>query len=405
MGKEKICDPMEGSTIEICDGSDNDCDNETDEELGIIICGIGECAVEINLCINGVEQVCIPGVSVDEICDGLDNDCDGETDEDLTAPDAELTESLCKNQIKICLGENSWQEPDYTQIENYEETEITCDEIDNDCDGDIDEGDLCGADHVCLSGYCTILPAYILITAGYFTMGSPPTESDSDSVETQHEVTLTYDFEIQNTEVTQEQFEILMGYNPSYFSSCGKDCPVEEVDWYEALSYCNALSMQTGYSECFDCSGIEKSVECTLKSQYSKPQDCPGYRLPTEAEWEYAARAGTTTAYYCGDSTSCLGDIAWYGDNADLISHPAGQKMANDWGLYDMSGNEWEWTWDWKGSYEGDATDPVGPSTGSTKVLRGGSFRSSADGCRSAYRDFFRPYGRSISFRPVRTIQ
>jgi formylglycine-generating enzyme required for sulfatase activity len=255
---------------------------------------------------------------------------------------------------------------------------------------------------------------WVLIKAGTFTMGSPVTELGRYTHETQHEVTLTRDFYMQSTEVTQADFEALIGYNPSDFSLCGDDCPVETVNWHEAAAYCNAQSLDAGHEECYVCTGSGTSVNCSPAAEYASPYDCPGYRLPTEAEWEYAARAGTTTGTYNGDPdvTDCsasavLEPIAWYCGNSGDKTHAVGGKLANAWGLYDMLGNVWEWTSDWYQTDlgSGAVTDPWGSMAGSLRVLRGGSWGYYARYARAAYRDRNLPDGRShlIGFRPVRS--
>jgi len=174
-----------------------------------------------------------------------------------------------------------------------------------------------------------------------------------------------FSFKMSVYEITQGQWKAVMGNNPSYFSSCGDDCPLEDVSWNDVQDFIDNLNQQTGKN----------------------------YRLPTEAEWEYAARAGTTTKYYCGDNRSCLRDIAWYRDNSDNQTHPVGQKAPNAWGLYDMSGNVWEWVQDW---YDSDyyssspETDPQGPDSGAGRVFRGGGWLN-YEGCRSSYRYGTRP--------------
>ncbi len=224
------------------------------------------------------------------------------------------------------------------------------------------------------------------IPAGTFMMGSPSTEPGRDSDEIQHQVTLTSDFYMQTTEVTQKQWRDVMGTSPSYFSACGDNCPVEYVSWNDVQTFITAMNARG---------------EGT-------------YRLPTEAEWEYAARGGSTTAFYNGAITYTgstpldpnLDAIGWYYGNSAVSytpnysgkgTHPVAQKQPNAYGLYDMSGNVWEWCQDWYGTYPTTAvTNPVGPSTGSARVLRGGSWLNYARLCRSAYRYDNTPSGRDI---------
>ena len=239
---------------------------------------------------------------------------------------------------------------------------------------------------------------FVLLSAGTFMMGSPISEPDHWHSETQHEVTLTRDFYMQTHEVTQGAYQALMDTNPSHFSSCGADCPVEMITWTEAIAYANALSEAEGLAPCYDADGALATVVT--------PYDCEGYRLPTEAEWEYAARAGTTTAWYCGDDDLCLDSIAWYYDNSGDTTHPVGQKTPNAWGLYDMTGNVWEWVWDSYTDYPSSVqTDPAGSDSCTNLVFRGGSWavpgkfqRSAARGGASAGMRH-----REIGFRLART--
>ena len=217
---------------------------------------------------------------------------------------------------------------------------------------------------------------FVWIPAGRFLMGSPKGEEGRDGDEVQHEVRISRGYWLGKYEVTQGEWEAVMGGNPSYFRSCGSRCPVERVSWDDIQEFMRKLN--------------ERESRSGNK-----------YRLPSEAEWEYAARAGTAGLRY-GE----LGEIAWYGGNSGDRTHPVGQKRANGWGLHDMLGNVWEWTADRYGGYpSGLVTDPRGPSTGSFRVGRGGGWGDGARIVRSAYRNTGSPGIRyySIGFRLVRT--
>ncbi|MFH1137957.1 MAG: SUMF1/EgtB/PvdO family nonheme iron enzyme, partial [Pseudomonadota bacterium] len=202
---------------------------------------------------------------------------------------------------------------------------------------------------------------FVLIPAGTFTMGSPESESFRRDNERQHRVTISQAFYMQTTEVTQGQWRSVLGNNPAAFSSCGDDCPVESVSWEDAQAFIRSLNAKEGVGK---------------------------YRLPTEAEWEYAARAGAGSAYCCGDSESNLGDFAWYNYNSGGETHPVGRKPPNAWGLYDVHGNVWEWCEDRYGDYaSGDVVNPRGSSSLSFRVGRGGGWSSSPRLCRAALRN------------------
>ena len=189
-----------------------------------------------------------------------------------------------------------------------------------------------------------------------------------------HAVTLTKAFYLGRFEVTQEQYMQVIGTNPSRFK--GAKLPVETVSWDDAQEFCKKVSGKTGQT----------------------------VRLPTEAEWEFACRAGTTTAYYSGDTEADLERAGWYDANGNMTTHPVGQKEPNAWGLYDMHGNLREWCQDWYGGYEaGTATDPQGPGTGTYRVLRGGSWSDCREGCGSAIRNRSSPGSRDYygGFRVV----
>ena len=211
---------------------------------------------------------------------------------------------------------------------------------------------------------------FVYISPGTFLMGSPSTEFLRYSNEKQHRVTLTKGFYLQTTEVTQEQWRTVMGYNPALFKKCGDNCPVELVSWNEIQKFVKKLNRR----------------EKTRK-----------YRLPTEAEWEYACRAGSTTRFSYGNDDEKLGEYAWYYDNSGRRSHPVGQEKPNPWGLYDMHGNVLEWCLDWYGLYPaGAVTDPVGLSDGVARSFRGGSWYVTPKIARSAFR-----YGYPTSIRAI----
>ncbi|MEC8424124.1 MAG: SUMF1/EgtB/PvdO family nonheme iron enzyme, partial [Myxococcota bacterium] len=245
---------------------------------------------------------------------------------------------------------------------------------------------------------------FVEICAGSFDMGCTPGQSSCGSDESPvMPVTLTRNYYVSQTEVTQGQYQALMGTNPSYFSSCGTDCPVEMVSWYMAAAYANALSAAEGLSECYACTGSGASVSCDLAVSFYA---CEGYRLPTEAEWEGAARCGEDLLY-AGSNT--LNDVAWYTSTSGGRSRLVGGRDANACGLHDMSGNVWEWVHDGYNAsfYAGSGrTDPLSES-GSTRSIRGGGWNTTnAHRLRSAYRTDDSPalaYD-NLGFRLARTV-
>lgn len=251
---------------------------------------------------------------------------------------------------------------------------------------------------------------WVRIEPGTFAMGSAPDEACHVSAnDVRHEVTLTRAYEIQSTEVTQEQYTAMLGANPSSFQDeCGPDCPVEMTDWHAAARYCNALSDFTDLEPCYACEG----ARCT---EAVDPSECTGYRLPTEAEWEHAYRAGTTTPIYAGELTVCgsldplLDGIAWFLYDGEGQTHPVAAKLPNAWGLFDMSGNVWEWTAD---GYAEDlsllpGTDPFTPQTpDDARVMRGGSYNCLPGENRAAHRSGLPSIitGQNVGFRCARSL-
>jgi formylglycine-generating enzyme required for sulfatase activity len=221
----------------------------------------------------------------------------------------------------------------------------------------------------------------VFIQPGTFTMGSPTNEVGREvwpAAETQHTVTLTRGFWMGKYEVTQGEYLAVMGNNPSHYQppNFTEDLtrPVEFVNWFDATAYCTTLTEQE-------------------RAAGRIPTNCV-YRLPTEAEWEYGCRGGTSTRFSYGDDPGYtnLSNYAWYWNNSNNQTHPVGGKLANPWGLYDMHGNVWEWCQDWFGAYaDGIALDPQGPAAGTYRVGRGGGWDASGVVCRSACRHEFNP--------------
>lgn len=289
------------------------------------------------------------------------------------------------------------------------------------------------------AGSCTptpVLDPVVVIPGGSFLVGSPETEFgrgpfDQDQVT----VTLTHSFELGRTELTQREWTSFCAHNPSGKDEEGTEdclqpeCPVGGVTWFDAVAWLNGLSKSRGLPECYrlnDCTGtLGMKMSCKTVDVLATPiYECGGYRLPTEFEFEYAARASTTTAFYSGDITPVPGDpdtcifdanldsIGWYCKNSGLITHPVAKKSPNAWGLYDMSGNAAEWThsrYTASGYGKGPLVDPPGTLStvyyGDSVTLRGGIYNYSSRSARSAYRLEASNWGRGAGggFRVART--
>jgi formylglycine-generating enzyme required for sulfatase activity len=234
------------------------------------------------------------------------------------------------------------------------------------------------------------VPVEVPVEGGTFAMAS-------ENEKAVHHVTLS-DFYIGKYQVTQEEYSAVIGSNPSAFAT-GSDAqrrPVEQVSWYDAVAFCNQLSEKETLARVYTISGTSVTADFSRN----------GYRLPTEAEWEYAARGGKHSRGHRYSGSNDTVQVAWYEANSRKTTHAVGTKAANELGLYDMSGNVWEWCNDWYdfGSYGISQGDPMGASSGSNRVKRGGSWVNNADVCRSTFRNRGNPEFRCYlnGFRVVR---
>jgi len=408
---------------ELCNGDDDDCDGETDEDFEVgRICGAG-----VGACLTAGRRVCladgtgaecdaVPGEPTEEVCSGRDDDCDGEEDETddgeritrpcYTGPEGTAGVGECREGGQRCRA-GGWYESCDGEVHPAEEDEV-CNGLDEDCDGETDNG-------TAPPGWTCVPPT----GPDGFLMGSPEGEVGRDDDEVRHRVVITRPFLISRTEVTQAQWEAYMGSNPSWFreegeGGCeGEPCgrrPVERVNRREAVVFCNAVSLDEGLEPCYyrgtgDLGPYDSQDAVRAAAPiWRDGLDCEGYRLPTEAEWEHAARAGTETAFWSGDLrledagcvslSEALDRAGWYCGNSDWRTHEVGTKPPNPWGLFDVHGNVREWVWDYEARYETlPAEDPTGGVLSSTpyNTARGGGWEDRALHCRLAERPELNP--------------
>jgi formylglycine-generating enzyme required for sulfatase activity len=289
----------------------------------------------------------------------------------------------------------------------------------------IEGGSACGS-VFCVGHGTSVVAAMVRIDTGVtFAMGSPRTETGRDTLDEQsHPVQLTRSFLVGASEVTQAQWVAVMGWNDAAFP--GADRPVERISWYDALDFCNGLSVREGLTPVYSLGEVSREGNHIVRAEVVPHMLVDGYRLPTEAEWEYACRAGTVGATFGGEPTilACsppdpvLDPTGWYCGNAAGTTHSVGGREANPWGLHDILGNVFEWTWDrYSPTYGLDfppppaepdsvVSDPVGPVDGDSRVCRGGSWAVTPRECRSAFRFYHLP-GRvynDVGLRLVRTL-
>jgi formylglycine-generating enzyme required for sulfatase activity len=237
----------------------------------------------------------------------------------------------------------------------------------------------------------------VQVAAGSFSMGSSPSEEWRNDDELQHEVTLTHGFLLGRYEVTREQWLAVMGEHPSESIDCGPGCPANKISWFAAAAFANALSAKEGLETCYSIDGEAVT--------WPKGHACMGYRLPTEAEWEYAARAGSASLYPGSDH---IKGVAWYGQNSGDRPHPVGKLAPNAWGFHDMAGNLEEWCWDVYGDYgSAAAIDPVGVGKGPLRVSRGSDYTHSLPhAAKVPRRDWHQPrqWSPALGFRIGRSL-
>lgn len=417
-------------TTESCNGKDDDCDGQTDENTNRS-CST-KCGSGTEVCSGGTYLTCDAQQPQTEVCNGKDDNCDGNIDESITRP----CTTKCGNGTETCKA-GKWEACTAAQPQ----TEI-CNNKDDDCDGSIDNGltrscangcgtgtetcsagswanctapkgvaETCnGKDDDCDgkidNGLITKCPPFAKVQTSSFTMGSPSTEPNRNaSREAQHQASFSSShLYFSEYEVTCKQFKDIMGYDPCDKSACAGatagNCPANKVSLSMAMAYANALSKAHQLTECHSCTGSGATVSCSIPDK-SKYQACKGYRIPTEAEWEFAARAGETGAIY---GTS-LGNVCWYNSNTTRLKD-VGTKQANKFGLYDVLGNVSEWTVETLELNRTSGTDLIYINSNSNdRVIRGCNYLTGKTNCRFADRSDVgkNTADSSIGIRLVRT--
>ncbi len=250
----------------------------------------------------------------------------------------------------------------------------------------------------------------VRVQAGTFQMGDEIGDLHERTRPT-HTVTLTYDFWIGQYNVTFSEYDLFCQetgmFEPDDEGWGRENLPVFNIEWWDAIEFCNWLSEREGFSPAYDLGGRLLDMDGKLTSDITQVE---GYRLPTEAEWEYAARGGHKSEIdYLFAGSDTLEEVGWYASNSENKAHSVGQKKPNELEIYDMSGNVWEWCHDWFEEYwyrHGDTQNPIGPEDGFVRVIRGGNWGYPESFCRLAHRDYRRPSISGIvsGFRVVRTI-